>query len=684
VYSLACVLYEMLTGEPPYQGSTAQAVLGKIIQGDPVSATVLRSAVPPHVDAAIRKALERLPADRFASAQAFVRALGDPSFRHGGTMGRGVSTSLGAGTPISRFLATTTVLLLAVAGWALTRGPGQPEVRRHVLAEMWGGQDRPIGAYTALAPDGSAMVFARLAPGGSNRQLHYKASDAAESIVLSGTDQAQNVVYAPDGDRIAFAVGTSIKTRSVPDGVTLTVAQDAFSQMIGLAWMDDGTILYEVENQTVVRIPELGGTPDTVAVWPDAQQLSFIGPIEGSRGALVNLCPANCQAGVELHVIDLRAGETRLLLDDVIRAWALPTGHLMYVRGDRRVFAAPFDRRSLTLTGAAIPLFEGVDLLISTPELTVGADGTLMYRTAAPTLGSREVVWVDRTGAVTPVALPLDLYDDVSVAPTGDRLAISTVDGANPGLWVKQLPDGPLTRITAAGDLGGRADWSSDGERLAFVEASDEAWETRTDGSVGRTLLLSDERGVREVQHLGEAGRYLVRVGTGPTARLGVAEAGADSVTLLLDPDYSMRMGRVSPDGRWLAYVSVQSGTPQVYVRPFPDLNGQVQISTGEGYGPVWNPSGRELFFHDAGVFSSVSYEDDPFFRVTGRTAFFTLSDLRFWAPGTEWRPIDVAPDGQRFVLLRSAAQLGAAEEVASEIVLVEGFFTELEERFRR
>lgn len=684
VFSLACVLYEMLTGEPPYQGSTAQAILGKIIQSDPVSAAELRGSVPPHVDAAIRKALERVPADRFLNAQAFVRALGDTSFRHGHTQGGAEAPGVGLATPASRLLAMTTVVLLFVSGWALTRGPDQPETRRHVIAEMWGGQSRAIGAYTALAPDGSGMVFARLSPGGSNRQLYYKPANASESIVLSGTDQAQNVVYAPDGRRIAFAVGNSIKTRNIPDGVAVTVAEDASSTMIGLAWMDDGTLLYEVENQTVVRIPDVGGPPDTLGSWSGAQQLSYIGAIEGSRGALVTVCPAACQDGSELHVIDLETREARLLLDDVIRAWALPTGHLMYVRGDRAVFAAPFDRGSLTLDGAGIPLFEDVELEISTPELTVAADGTMLYRAGAPSLGSREVVWVDRTGAMTPVPLPLDLYNDVSLDPTGQRLAVSNGDGANPGLWVKQLPDGPLTRVIAPDERGGRADWSNDGERLAFVDASDQAWETRADGSVARSLLLSDGRGVREVQHLGETGPYLVRIGTGPTSRLGLAEAGADSVALLLDPEYSMRMGRVSPDGRWLAYVSEQSGMPQVFVRPFPDLNGQIQISTSEGSAPLWNSRRQELFFSDGGVWTSVSYEEDPFFTVTDRTPLFTLSDVGFWTPGTEWRGVDVAPDGDRFVLLRTGTQGVPGEDVRPDVVLVEGFFSELEARFVR
>jgi eukaryotic-like serine/threonine-protein kinase len=685
-YSLACVLYEMLIGEPPYPGSTAQAVLGKIIQGIPVSATSIRKSIPLNVDAAIRKALEKLPADRFSNAQDFAKALSDPAFRHGASP---AGTAAGAGrvwNPLSAALAASTVLLLGALGWSMTRAPAAPETVRHVIEPIWNGQPRAIGTYTALAPDGSGMVYARAESGATAWMLWYKSPGSLEPTQLAGTENGRNVVYSPDSRRIAFVSGTTLKSRPVADGGTVTLAGDLSPPpaMIGLAWQDDGTILHEAPDLHVVRIPEGGGAADTIMHFEGFQQLSSIGALPGSQAALVTVCVTACPNGSELHVVDLEERTHTLLLEDVIRGWYLPTGHLMYVQGDGAVFAAPFDAASATLTGTGVSLFEDVGITVSSPELAIGHDGTLVYARGTIISNERIVVWVDRDGQVTeidPENLGPAPYISVALSPNDDRLILAILDSdlAEWRLWVKQLPDGPMTRLTPGDEVGARPDWSSDGRSLAYVYGVNEAWTVRADASAPRETLSTSERTIHEIQHLAD-GRFLVRLGGAAGADIAIYDPATEAFELILGEAYAEWNARVSPDGRWIAYASDQSGDSHVYVRPFPALDALTQVSTVPSDNPVWAHNGRELFFRRTdGVNTIASYETTDGFDVTDRTTMVDFTSGGFWRVDDNWKAFDVSADDQRIVTLRRAGVTEAGD--ATEVILVHNFFTDLKRR---
>ena len=258
-YALGSVLYEMLVGDPPFAGSTAQAVLGKIIAGKSVSAMEERPSVPPNVDAAVRCALEKLPADRFTSAQDFVRALGDSGFRYGELATAGEGAGIG---PWKRLTMATTTLaaLFAVAfGWALLRPERPQPVSRQVLStEGWAGLDSEFGRYAAIAPDGSSVILPVL------EQLGLKMRGSTVITPIPGTEGGRDVVYSPDGQWIAYAVSTDVFKRPLVGGSPVLLAEDAEAAplRVGLAWLDDGTILYEQTDPggpRIVQIPEEGG-----------------------------------------------------------------------------------------------------------------------------------------------------------------------------------------------------------------------------------------------------------------------------------------------------------------------------------------------------------------------------------------------------------------------------------------
>ena len=280
-YALGSVLYEMLVGDPPYAGNTAQAVLGKIIAGDPVSAAKHRPSVPANVDAVIRCALEKLPADRFTSAQEFVRALDDPGFRRGGEAARGVAAGAGVWNTSSIAFASLALVFALGFGWLLLRpDPPQPVSRQLLSTEGWAGLETVFGRLVALAPDGSSMILPL-----DDSQLGLKMRGSTEITPIPGTEGGRHVVYSPDGQWIAYSVGTDLFKRSLVGGSPVRLAEDLATGTLGLAWLDDRTILYEQNvgaeepeggRRRIVQIPDDGGEP-LVVFWPETD----IG--EGSR-----------------------------------------------------------------------------------------------------------------------------------------------------------------------------------------------------------------------------------------------------------------------------------------------------------------------------------------------------------------------------------------------------------------
>ena len=374
----------------PYQGSTAQAVLGQIITGKPVSVVEKRASVPVNVDAAIRKALEKLPADRFTTAQDFSRALSDSVFRHGEEVVAGVAS--GAGVWNTSFTAVAGLALVFAIGfaWSLLRpGPQQPVSRQVLSAEDWSGLNVPLGQLVALAPDGSSMVVpVQLGEGGW--QLGLKMRGSTEITRIPDTEQGMEPTYSPDGQWIAYRVGTDILKRPLVGGSSVTLAEDSNpSGTTAFSWLDDGTLLYEWEDEAqasprgILRISEDGGEPLDVVYRPEGPYApSWVQGLPGAQGAVVIGCPGptTCSGDrAELRIVDLEDLSSEIVLEQVVRAWYAPTGHIVYVRLDGAVFAAPFDLGALQISGSGVPLFDGVRVSGDRADIVLGSDGTLLY-----------------------------------------------------------------------------------------------------------------------------------------------------------------------------------------------------------------------------------------------------------------------------------------------------------------
>ena len=698
IYAIACVLYEMLVGEPPYLGNTAQAVLGKIISGQAVSATKHRPAIPANVDAAVRKALEKLPADRFATAEAFATALTDVGFRYGyDTTGDGA----GRASPAARraALAATAVLslLAGAAGWALLGPRSAAPVSRYAVA-LPDGHDptRDFGSNIALSPDGSRLVYVgpSAAGGRGGQQLWMRRRDQLDPTPLPGTEAAESPAFSPDGRRVAFRAGNAMRAVSLGGEPPVTIASDGVGGF-GLSWGEDGFI-YSDHDTFIGRVPESGGQIEPVTRLDSlASELDHAWPhaLPGGRGVLFTVLhsPIGDATQYDLAVLDLAAGTHRVLIRGVFGRY-VASGHLLYVSAEGTLLAAPFDLGSLEVTGSPVAIVEGVGVQdAGSVDLAVAGDGTLAYLSGPVSSGLERAVWVTRNGEVSPVDpnwvfAPGRPEVGLELSPDGRRLAVKINTEAGEDIWVKELDDGPLSRLSFDPAIDRRPRWSSDGRWIYYTSERGgvyNLYRRASDGTGSEQPALDLDRPILEVQRTPDEQWWVLRLGgqSGVTGlRDIVALRTGDSITVPVAAEpYDEKAAALSPDGRWIAYESNETGDDEIYVRPFPDADdGKWQVSAGGGLNPRWARSGGEIFYVNGdGAMSVAEVSTTGGFRVGQRSSLFSLDGTGLYY-GSNYAAWDVAPDGQRFLMVQFA-DLG--ESSINQLIVVENFLQDLASR---
>jgi serine/threonine-protein kinase len=661
IYSLASMLYEMLTGNPPHMGSSAQQIIMKIIAEPVAPVRTLRKSVPPNVAAALAKALEKLPADRFDSAKAFAGALANPGFAWGGAATASTPPRARANTSPPVLAALIGLAVLALWGWVGPRpAPGAP-VRRYVL-QLPTGQE--VGGWfrrVALSPDGSRLVYLHEGAAGE-RQLFVLPRDQLRATALAGTGGAEVPFFSPDGAMIGFiSPRGTIKVVPATGGQVVPVATSGIGYA-GATWAEDGFIYADGSGGGLVRVPAAGGspaaftTPDTAAgesdhVWPHA--------LPGGRAVLFVIKYLEQAGRSAIAVADVATGEHRILRDGLYVEWV--PGHLIFApQRFGPLMIQSFEQRALQLAGEARVVAEGtaygaVGAPDFVPDFTTSRDGTLIYTASSDTRDTTDVVWVTRDGEIRPVdpawTDQLTLNGAVMLSPDGRRLAV-TLGGQ---IWIRQLDRGPMTQLTFEGGI--RPEWTLDGTSVAYLSDRDptrrEPFIRRADGTEAERPLLFDPTQVHEVVFSPD-GRWIVyRNGGGGTSDLYAMRRDGDTTRVpLVVTAYSEAEPVISPDSRWLAYVTLETGRPQVRVRPFPSTHdGNWLVSPSGGTEPAWAHSGRELFYRDGdGNLVSVAITPGPTF-VFGEPR--VLFSARRFASSSYRRQYTVAPDDQRFIFVR-------------------------------
>jgi len=689
IYALGCVLYEMLTAEPPFTGASAQAIFARVLTDEPRSLTVQRRTIPPNVEAAVHMALQKLPADRFASAAQFSEALGQTSFAAPLTRaGAAAAAPVTRGRRLRRVAPWALFVIAATMGaYGWLRAKPAPVSRQRI--SLWT-HSVPQGAVSlglAIAPDGG-IVFVDTA--GGTQQLWTKERDQLEARALTGTTGALMPVFSPNGDWIAFASEGKLKKVPRLGGSPTKIADTMQMGLPAIAWLDDGTVAYNNSNFQFRTVNQDGGPS---RVWPLLDSLGrgavAMTPLPGGRGVLIGECTGGCSR-IELVALDLKSGAVQVLGDEIVKGWHTPMGEVLFVRRDGGVFAAPFDMKKMAFVTAPVPVLDGVSTSAVAAEFAMAPNGTVIYEAGAA-LGSAvltELMWLGRDGKATPVDSAWSFAGSTNfttaLSPDGKRLALSIQAGGQSDIWIKQMDKGPLTRLTFSGD-NDRPVWTPDGRTILYTsvapggKGNQDLHTHRADGTGADQLLLDHRRLIAEVLSTPDTNRWIVRLGTPGSRDIMLWQRGTTELKpLIVDQKASESEPSLSPDGRWLAYVSDEGERPDVYVRPFPNVDaGKWQISRGGGSEPLWAHSGHELFYRDASL-NLIAVTVGPgavFESAEQRTLFSTKA---YQSNLISRRVYDIAPDDRRFLFARTVGSSAGAAAGPPNLVRIDNWFTEL------
>jgi serine/threonine-protein kinase len=696
VYALGVVLYEMLTGDPPFTGSTAQAVVARVLTEAPRPILPQRHTIPPEVEGAVLTALEKLPADRFASAAEFAQALAARGT--GGSMARTTATAARTAAPAARprldpvkiGLFAALAVAAGLAGWGWLRSGQAPAVNRfslylppdEALLGVTGSGNR-----LAISPDGLRLVY--VGPGPNNGRLWVRDHDKLGSTPISGTDGAGSPFFSPDGRSVGFILsGTRLRTVPLDGGPTQSLSDSV--NATAADWGSDGYIYVECDSG-IARVRATGGPLELVYRVAPHNQAGAEWPVvlPGAKGMVFRTRLAN-QATSDFNIVGMTLpnGQPHVLTRGILARYS-PTGHLLVLTADGKLVGMPFDAGKVAVTGPPVGLLEGIGIEVGgfSANVALSNTGTLIYTTGAAAR-ARRPAWVTREGleiGIDSTWEPQGTIGAAAISPDGRSLAVDLTQNGNSSIWIKQLPVGPFSRLTFGDTSNLRPTWTPDGRSLIYVgnvsAPGGMVMRRRADGTGSAEVLIHspfmwaqalpspDGRWIlarRSVQEAGNGDIFGVR-------------AGDSALVPLVTGPATEALPAVSPDGRWLAYATTESGTVQVYVRPFPDVSSaRWQVSTGDGRDPRWSHSGRELFYvsPSTGKLMSVAVKPGATFAFDQPRALFSTVP---YVPGGSVPAYDVGPDDKRFLFLRETAP-----NQRSELIMVQNWSRELKERSRK
>jgi eukaryotic-like serine/threonine-protein kinase len=666
IYSLGAVLYEMLVGDPPHTGSTVQAVIAKVITEPPRSVRATRSTVPEPIEAAVMTALAKIPADRFDSAADFAAAL---TGRKSVSMPGGMRTSAalsGTGSNAKPFgiglreIAAWTTAMAAVLTivWLAARTPSSasPQLAQFdaVLPDSLGLSNLALGNRVAISRDGSLLVFSvktRLSP----RALFVRSADNSVSSIVNGADGSSYPTFSPDKKWILYDAPARLMKIPVTGGTPVTLATTNTGLLRASSWGDDDRIVYSAGSDLWITNAE-GDTPRLLAAADTARGIRGLGQPEilpGSKYALITLQRGKATPSDpwELAVISLKDGSIApLKLRGYAPHFAAP-GFVVFAAQTDMVYAAPFSPTRRVITGPAIRILDHVMTDLATMSLSVAENGWMLYASSSAAPITKLVV-VDQQGGERILPFEPRSYAEPEISPDGRRLALRVSSGAfNSGnIWIHDLQNGSMSRLTSD-SVSYRPMWSRDGLRVLYVNgknANTRVVSRPWDGSGAESVLLT--RGsLAEVTPGVAGGLSAIRTLDGPR---DIYLAPGDSLAALkpfvMGPADETNP-RISPDGKWLAYQSNETGPPEVYVRPIPGPGGRLPVSVGGGVLARWSPDGHTLYYRSPTHIMAARLATQGQLDVVKRDTLFADTYVKE-GEGQGW---DVFPNGKQFVFLK-------------------------------
>ncbi len=696
IWAFGCILYEMLTGQRLFTGETATDVIGAVVHKEPDL-----DELPPKVPARIRRLLERcLQKDATRRLQSIGEARialqewlenPDTEEREVANAPRRSPWLIGAG-------ALAALVVGTLLGATLLGSSNEPELlRRFEINVSEKGLFSSLGSSIEVSPDGSKIAYTT-GEDGQKRSLVLRPLDRFQETVLAtgeGASGPYHPFFSPDQDWLGYVTPGELKKISASGGAPITLAQVDRSR--GASWGPDGTIVYARSVFTGLSlISAAGGDPQPLTeLDEEAGEQSHRWPqwLPGGKAVLFSSLTEGGQFVFEdgaIEVVTVETGERKVVHRGGYYPRYVSTGHILYVH-EGTLFALPFDAKRLEATGTQMPVLEGLETNAGhgSAQYAVSDNGLLVYIEGGNELEPFPIVWTDRKGGSQTLWSEPGIYGSPRLSPDGGRLAVSVQRGPNWDVWVYDMERDVATRITFGEAYDADPVWSPDGRWIAYASEADGIdgiFRKRTDGTGDAETLMERGKQMFPAPHAWSPdGRHLAIQSSGEGGQTDIwilpvdGSGGAGEPEPFARTSFSEDGPNFSPDGRWLAYSSGETGRPEIFVASFPLGGGKWQVSDGGGTQAQWSGDGRELFFRtDTGIMSvRVSTEGDSF-RASRPEIVFEgnfLGGLRgVLLPGFNFPDYDVTADGKRFVMFQGSTE-GA---LVTEAKVVLGWFEEL------
>jgi serine/threonine-protein kinase len=675
IWAFGCVLFEMLTGTRAFPGRTAAEVLGNIVEREPAF-TLLPEDTPASIRRLLRRSLEKTLPRRLSCMRDAILELDDALLPE-------LEPAVRRPPSVAAFVAAIAAigLVVAVVAQVMRRPEPVPQQVARFAVQLPPGDWPAIGLQPvlALSPDGRTLVYA--AQRGDRTALFRRDLAALEPSLIAGTEGGTAPFFSPDGRWLGFVADGELKRIALAGGVAETIAAAAGD--VTATWMADDSVVFSTTATRVLhRVPASGGTPaalttlnlargDRIHLLPQALPGTRRSSAK-ARGNDALLFTIITGSDRQVAVLRRDTGETSILTAGTHGRY-LPGGRLMFSR-DNQLWVAPFDADKLTLTGEPVPLLDGVEHTADqAAHLDVAADGSMAYLPAGDyDAAVRRITWIDRNGQQSPVGLEARPFVGAAISPDGSRIALAIREQGDTDIWIATPSLQTMTQVTAEQANETMPVWSPDGKSIVFQSdrAGADIYRRDVQGTGLPERLTQQGEALEGPHSMTPEGRVVFGTRTAIATVLPPATAAQTLVngTSLSDP-------RVSPDGRYLAYQSRESGQSEIYVTNYPPRGERRwRVSTGSATLPRWARDSHHLFFVDQAGLMMVPMDGDPAAAAAAASRVWTMP-----ASAGE-RPVDydIAPGGRFLVILekRSAA-------TAPRVIVVRNWLEELRTRLK-